>query len=89
MTVTTLKEIPAGDEVINYYGPLSNGELLRRYGYVTPKHAAYDVVELSWDLVLSAIKDNLELDDATWGKAVSTGFILPLATPIQRNLAHD
>jgi SET domain-containing protein 6 len=69
--VTSLKPIPAGKEILNYYGPLCNGELLRRYGYVTPIHARYDVVELPWNLVLSVLRENLRLDEKTWGQAVS------------------
>ncbi|KAI8959074.1 SET domain-containing protein [Daldinia sp. FL1419] len=71
LTVTTLRPIPAGTEVLNYYGPLGNGDLLRRYGYVTKKHSRYDVTEISWDLILSVLKDTLRLDEATWGKAVN------------------
>lgn len=51
LTATALRTIRAGEEILNYYGPLSSGELLRRYGYVTPKHSRYDVVELPWALV--------------------------------------
>ncbi|OTA68021.1 SET domain-containing protein [Hypoxylon sp. EC38] len=70
LSVTTLRPIPAGAEVLNYYGPLGNGELLRRYGYVTTRHARYDVTEISWDLILSVLKDTLKVDEATWGKAL-------------------
>ncbi|KAL2148418.1 hypothetical protein VTH82DRAFT_2338 [Thermothelomyces myriococcoides] len=56
ITATTLRTIKAGEEVLNYYGPLPNGELLRRYGYVTPKHARYDVVELSWGLIEAELR---------------------------------
>lgn len=73
LTVTTLRPIVAGTEVLNYYGPLGNGDLLRRYGYVTKNHSRYDVTEISWDLVLSVLKDTLRLDESTWGKAVSNG----------------
>lgn len=61
LTATALRPIKAGEEILNYYGPLSNGELLRRYGYTTPTHRRYDVVELSWDLVLAALQLELEL----------------------------
>ncbi|RYP49150.1 hypothetical protein DL768_005084 [Monosporascus sp. mg162] len=71
LTVTSLRPITAGEEVLNYYGALGNGELLRRYGYVTSKHARYDVVEISWDLILSVLKDTLKLDEATWGKVLN------------------
>jgi len=70
LTVTSIRPIAAGQEILNYYGPLGNGELLRRYGYVSVHHARYDVVELSWELVLSALKATLAVDEAVWGKAV-------------------
>lgn len=70
LTVTTLRPIRAGDEVLNYYGPLGNGELLRRYGYVTDRHARHDVTEISWDLIVSVLKEALILNEETWGKAV-------------------
>ncbi|RYP06465.1 hypothetical protein DL765_009474 [Monosporascus sp. GIB2] len=71
LTVTSLRPIAAGNEVLNYYGPLGNGELLRRYGYVTDKHARYDVVEIPWDLVVPVLKDTLKLDEVTWGKVLN------------------
>ncbi|KAI1099568.1 SET domain-containing protein [Jackrogersella minutella] len=71
LSVMTLRPIPAGTEILNYYGPLGNGELLRRYGYVTNHHARYDVTEISWDLILSVLKDTLKVDDAIWGQAVN------------------
>lgn len=69
--MTAIRPIRAGEEILNYYGPLANGELLRRYGYVTQKHARYDVVEVAWSLALSVVKEQLQLDEKTWGKAVS------------------
>ncbi|KAK8041004.1 Ribosomal lysine N-methyltransferase 4 [Apiospora phragmitis] len=71
LTVTSLKPISAGEQVLNYYGPLSNSELLRRYGYVTSNHARYDVVELSWNMVLSVLQNHLRLDEAKWGQAIN------------------
>ncbi|KAK3373110.1 hypothetical protein B0T24DRAFT_249918 [Lasiosphaeria ovina] len=59
LTATSLRPIRAGEEILNYYGPLSSGELLRRYGYVTPKHTRYDVVELPWPLVENRLKERL------------------------------
>lgn len=58
LTMTSLREIKAGEEILNYYGPLPNGELLRRYGYTSIKHALYDVVEISWDLVKQVLENN-------------------------------
>ncbi|QKD58089.2 UV-endonuclease UvdE-domain-containing protein [Fusarium oxysporum Fo47] len=58
LTVTSLRPIKAGEEILNYYGPHPNSELLRRYGYVTEKHSRYDVVEIPWDIVESALTSN-------------------------------
>ncbi|KAK4130360.1 SET domain-containing protein [Trichocladium antarcticum] len=65
LTAVALRPIRAGEEILNYYGPLSTGELLRRYGYVTPKHSRYDVVELPWGLVENELKERV-----TAGKSV-------------------
>lgn len=32
LAVTSLRPIKAGEEILNYYGPHPNSELLRRYG---------------------------------------------------------
>jgi SET domain-containing protein 6 len=71
LTATALRDIKAGEEILNYYGPLPNSELLRRYGYVTPKHSRYDVVELPWDLVEMEVKTRLigEISPSAWEKA--------------------
>ncbi|EGO61580.1 hypothetical protein NEUTE1DRAFT_58975 [Neurospora tetrasperma FGSC 2508] len=60
LTATSLREIKEGEEILNYYGPLSSAELLRRYGYVTPNHARYDVVEVGWGLVEGGLKKMVE-----------------------------
>ncbi|KAK2043155.1 SET domain-containing protein [Colletotrichum somersetense] len=66
LSVTALRPIKAGEEILNYYGPHPNSELLRRYGYVTPKHSRYDVVEIPWDLVQSSLNEHLQLTDEVW-----------------------
>ncbi|RYP79789.1 hypothetical protein DL770_006504 [Monosporascus sp. CRB-9-2] len=53
LTVTSLRPITAGEEVLNYYGPLSNGELLRRYGYVTILKDTLKLDEATWGKVLN------------------------------------
>jgi N-lysine methyltransferase SETD6 len=45
------QDIPAGDEIFNDYGPLPRSDLLRMYGYITDNYSAYDVVEVSADLI--------------------------------------
>ncbi|KAJ3578019.1 hypothetical protein NPX13_g2545 [Xylaria arbuscula] len=69
LTVTAIRPIAAGQEILNYYGPLGNGELLRRYGYTSIHHARYDVVEVPWNLVVSALKQVLPVDNTIWGQA--------------------
>ncbi len=59
LTATTLRAIKAGEEILNYYGPLSSAELLRRYGYVTATHSRYDVVELPWELVEMELRERV------------------------------
>lgn len=61
LTATSLRTIKAGEEILNYYGPHPNSELLRRYGYVTQRHARYDVVEIPWSVVEEALSETLEI----------------------------
>ncbi|KAI4674820.1 uncharacterized protein J4E84_010426 [Alternaria hordeiaustralica] len=69
LEVTSLRfTLPAGSEVLNYYGPLPTSELLRRYGYVTPEHARYDVVELPWSLVRAALIEQLTVSEEVVSK---------------------
>ncbi|KOS16992.1 Ribosomal N-lysine methyltransferase 4 [Escovopsis weberi] len=69
LTVTSVRTIKAGEEVLNYYGPHPNSELLRRYGYVTPKHSRYDVVELPWSTIEAAVSTVLSLSPEQTSKA--------------------
>jgi SET domain-containing protein 6 len=71
--------LPAGSEILNYYGPLPSSELLRRYGYVTPEHRRYDVVELPWNLVRSAMAQHLKLTEEILGEVVSHSLSRMLA----------
>lgn len=64
LVMVSLRDIEKGEEVLNYYGPLPNSDLLRRYGYVSEKHQVHDVAELGWNLVLDAVKNRFKLDDA-------------------------
>ena len=68
LTVTAIRAIRKGEEVLNYYGPLGNGELLRRYGYVTSKHKSYDLIDLSWDSILHSIRQELRFNEKDWEK---------------------
>lgn len=67
LTATSLRTISAGEEILNYYGPLSNGELLRRYGYTTHAHRRWNLVDLAWEpTVLAALKAEVPLPAAEW-----------------------
>ncbi|KAK4678882.1 Ribosomal lysine N-methyltransferase 4 [Podospora pseudoanserina] len=68
LTAVSLRPIRKGEEILNFYGPLSSAELLRRYGYVTEKHARWDVVELSWSLISSALQSKLQAQPEVWEK---------------------
>lgn len=59
LEMTSIREIKAGEEVLNYYGPNANSEVLRRYGYTSPRHTRYDVVELSWGSIKQIAEDVL------------------------------
>lgn len=71
LTMTSLRPIEAGEEVLNYYGPLPNCDLLRRYGYTSTKHEVHDVVELSWENVVNAAKTQLNINDKDIKKAIA------------------
>lgn len=74
LTAVALRPIRAGEEILNYYGPLPNGELLRRYGYVTTRHSRYDVVELPWGLVETRLRGRLadHLSGVDWEKVAES-----------------
>lgn len=66
LAATSLRPIAKGEEILNYYGPLSNGELLRRYGYVTTTHRRWNLVDLAWDSVLDTLKQEVSLREKDW-----------------------
>ncbi|KUI70208.1 Ribosomal lysine N-methyltransferase 4 [Cytospora mali] len=70
LTATSLRPIAAGEEILNYYGPLSNGELLRRYGYTTPTHRRWNLADLAWESVLAGLKSELPLKEKEWEKVL-------------------
>lgn len=61
----TIRPVPVGDELFNDYGPLPRSDLLRRYGYITPNYAQYDVVEISAKSVTELAGRNLDEQDKT------------------------
>jgi SET domain-containing protein 6 len=82
LEVTSLRsELRAGTEILNYYGPLPSSELLRRYGYVTPEHRRYDVVELPWKLVQSALAEHYKIDESKVPKLVGHHYLDSVPRP--------
>lgn len=88
LTMKTTKPIPAGSEIFNDYGPLPRSDLLRRYGYITPNYAQYDVVEIPFDLfaqlatqhkLLPAHADRIEYLDEQG--VVDTGYDVCASDP--------
>ena len=55
LVMKALSNIEPGQQIFNDYGPLPRSDLLRRYGYLTPSYAQYDVVEISLGLITATI----------------------------------
>ena len=56
----TICAVASGFELFNDYGPLPRSDLLRRYGYITPNYAQYDVVEIGSPLIIDKASASLE-----------------------------
>lgn len=63
VVMKAIKLVAKGEELLNDYGPLPRADVLRRYGYVTEQYARYDVVEVSLDLIKTAAKEDLKLEE--------------------------
>ena len=87
--MTALRPIRKGEEVLNYYGPLPNSDLLRRYGYTTVKHRMHDVTEVNWGLVLEAAKKVFRLDDKTSKTGEGLGSNLLQSTKLALQLDDE
>ncbi|KAL8335622.1 hypothetical protein RB598_009690 [Gaeumannomyces tritici] len=68
LVAISLRKIPAGEEILNYYGPLPNGQLCRRYGYTTSKHCRYDVAEVAWEPILDGVLSRVKMTGDEWRK---------------------
>lgn len=73
--MVALRPIKAGEEVLNYYGPLPSSDLLRRYGYFSEKHTVHDVAEVEWALVIKATVNHLGMSELEMKQAVSRFFV--------------
>jgi len=79
LTMVSLRAIEAGEEILNYYGPLPNSDLGRRYGYVSQKHSRYDVDEIPWTLIQQVVQEEYPgktLDSSTQQDLLDESFIL-------------
>lgn len=65
LEVITLRDIRPGEELLNDYGDLPRADLLRRYGYVTPNYAQYDLADLPAAAILSACAQAFGTPDST------------------------
>lgn len=63
VVMKAIKDVKAGEELFNDYGPLPSADVLRRYGYVTENYARYDVVEISLDIIKTGAEQHLSMDD--------------------------
>ena len=59
LEMRAIRQIKAGEEILNDYGQLPRSDLLRRYGYVTDKYAVFDVAELPTAPIISYIRKEL------------------------------
>ncbi|KAF7875037.1 hypothetical protein EAF04_002209 [Stromatinia cepivora] len=57
LEMRAIKPIGKGEEIFNDYGQLPRSDLLRRYGYVTDGYSAYDVAEISAELIVSLFRN--------------------------------
>lgn len=62
------KPISQGEQIFNDYGPLPRSDLLRMYGYLTDNYAQYDVVEISYNLLVEVAGKNHNGNDTAWLK---------------------
>jgi SET domain-containing protein 6 len=58
LQMKTVTAVPANTQLLNTYGSLPNSDLLRRYGYTSPRHARYDVVEVPSQMIIHACIPN-------------------------------
>jgi len=63
VVMKSIKQITAGEEIFNDYGPIPTSDLLRRYGYTTPNYAQYDVVEIPSGVITDTAQEQLNLSD--------------------------
>lgn len=57
LVMKTTRAIKKGEQIFNDYGALPRSDVLRRYGYITPGYAQYDVVEISHRAVVDVVQE--------------------------------
>ncbi|KIX97008.1 uncharacterized protein Z520_07122 [Fonsecaea multimorphosa CBS 102226] len=97
LIMRSTKQIKAGEQIFNDYGPLPRSDLLRMYGYITDNYAQYDVVEISHDLLLEVAGKNHGARDAAWLKraeqleeigVIDDGYAIPRPAPAVEELGQ-
>ncbi len=62
LEMRAIRPIKSEEEILNDSGQLPRSDLLRRYGYVTDKHAVFDVAELPTTPIINYIRKDLYKD---------------------------
>lgn len=71
LTMKSLVDIQPGEEILNDYGSLPRSDMLRRYGYITPAYAPFDVAEVEKELLVEAVQKYKPLEKGDLEKRVS------------------
>ncbi|AMD22532.1 HHL238Cp [Eremothecium sinecaudum] len=70
LRMVAIKDIPKGEQVYNIYGPFSNAEILRRYGYVEMSGSKYDYGEIKLEGIVAAISNRTGAEVAVLEKVL-------------------
>jgi SET domain-containing protein 6 len=67
-----LRQISPEEEIYDDHDPMPRSDLLRQHGYITPRFAKYDVVDIPTRLFLEKAKELFGLSEDELEKRVST-----------------
>ena len=67
-----LRAIEPEEEIYNDYGPLPRSDLLRLYGYITPRYSQYDVVDIPTRLFVEKATELFGISENVMNKRVSS-----------------
>lgn len=71
------RAIEKDEQILNDYGTLPRSDVLRRYGYITPGYAKYDVVELSHQSIVEVVQEYRALSGHLLTARVSEIYTTP------------